>query len=45
MAQTFLFLVKTAEFFTNFQSGGNARSKTHYRAGELAEREWVECNS
>ena len=20
-------------------------SKTHYRAGELAEREWVECNS
>ena len=29
----------------NFQSGGNRDSKTHYRAAEIAEKEWVEFSS
>ena len=39
MAQKFLLLVKTGIFyeFSKWQ-------KTHYRAEEFAEREWVECS-
>ena len=29
----------------NFQRGGKSRFKTHYRAAEIAEKEWVEYSS
>ena len=47
MAQKILILVKTGIFyeFSIFKVAENRDSKTHFRAAEIAEKEWVECSS
>ena len=44
MAQNFLILVKTGIFY-EFSEAENRDSKTHYRAAEIAEKEWVKYSS
>ena len=44
MAKKFLIWVKTGIFY-EFSVAENRDSKTHYRAAEIAEKEWVECSS
>ena len=45
MAQNFLIWIKTGIFYEFFKVAENRDSKTHYRAAEIAEKEWVECSS
>ena len=45
MAQKFLSLVKSGIFYEFSKWRKIEIRKTHHRAAEPAEREWVECNS